>query len=277
MQEIADSIFYEAGYPGVTLGAVNMPQGLLMIDSPIYADDARSWRSALLNLGNSGNRLLMVLDSQHDRSLGLRNMECRLIGHEDLPAVYKSRPVSIKAQEQNAGAEWEDYGGLGSIRWLIPEITFSDVMYLHWDEVPLRLEYHPGPSIGSSWVVAEKQSVIFVGDAVILDQPLFFADADIPKWIDTLKLLLTEPYQNYTLVSGRSGLVTTQDVAEQIKYLEKADSVIRKYFRRHSNPEDIEDLIDKLGRDYEHRPLYRDRLAYGLQNYCLNHFGSEED
>ncbi|NSW51359.1 MAG: hypothetical protein HPY85_02505 [Anaerolineae bacterium] len=274
MQEITNNVFFETSYPGVTLGAINTPQGLLMIDSPIYAEDARSWRSALMNFSNNGNRLLVALDAHHDRSLGLRNLECRLIGHESLTDAYGSRPVSIKAQVQESGAEWEAYGGLGSIRWLVPEITFSDVMILHWNDMPIRLEYHPGPSTGASWVVIPKCGIAFVGDSVISDQPPFLADANIPIWIQNLKVLLTPAFQNFTLISGRSGLVTTKEVQDQIRFLERVDSSLRKYTRKSLTPAETESLAEKFMTSFTDRTMYFDRLKHGLFAYYERHFPS---
>lgn len=276
MQEIAENVFFETSYPGVTLGAINTPQGLLMIDSPIYAEDARSWRSALMNFSNNGNRLLVALDAHHDRSLGLRNLECRLIGHESLTDAYGSRPVSIKAQVQEAGAEWESYGGLGSIRWLVPEITFSDVMVLHWNDKPIRIESHPGPSTGASWVVVPQSGVAFVGDAVISDQPPFLADANIPLWIENLKILLTPPYQNFSLVSGRSGLVTIKEVQEQVRFLERIDSSLRRFTKKTLMPAETESLAEKFMTSFSDRTMYFDRLKHGLYAYYERHFPTFE-
>ncbi|MCD4753306.1 MAG: hypothetical protein K8R40_09570 [Anaerolineaceae bacterium] len=272
MQEIAENVYYEINHPGVVLGAVNTSHGLLMIDSPIYGDDARSWRSALMNYGSTGNRLLISLDAHHDRSLGLRNLECRLVGHEDLSNAYRSRPVSIKAQEQDAGAEWETYGGLGSIRWLVPEITFSERMLLHWTEKPIRFEYHPGPSIGASWVVIPEAGVVFIGDAVVSNQPPFLAEANIEKWIESLKKLLSPDYQNYVFVSGRSGLVTGHEVQEQIQWLEKINSQLKKMDRKQQKASDTGSLVEKFMQDFNDREMYSDRLKHGLYRYFEKHY-----
>ena len=50
MQEIAENIYIEDQFPGVTLGAVNLSHGLIQIDAPPSLDDSRTWRAALLNL-----------------------------------------------------------------------------------------------------------------------------------------------------------------------------------------------------------------------------------
>lgn len=274
MQEIADGVFIEDSFAGVILGAVSMETGLLMIDAPIFAEDARSWRSSMMNFSSVGNRLLVSMDSHHDRSLGLRNMECRLIGHESLKEEYRSRPVSIKAQIQDTGAEWEELNGLGSIRWLVPEITFSEHLTLQWGEYPVRLEYHPGSSIGATWAVVPRRKVVFVADTVVVNMPPFLHQANIPEWLNSLECL-SKDFKDFTIISGRSGIVTQKDIEAQIKFLEKAETQMKRLLRRKSSVNEIDSAVNRLMSDFPEKTIYRKRLAYGLaqcyqQNYLVN-------
>ena len=136
MQELAQHVYIETAYAGVTLGAINWSHGLILIDCPFRAEDVRSWRSALLNLGGGVDRLLINLDAHLDRTLGTRSMDCTVLGHDKMAGVFRNRPVTFKAQGSETGAEWELYNGLGSIRWAPPEITFTDQMVIHWDNNP---------------------------------------------------------------------------------------------------------------------------------------------
>jgi len=115
MQEISEHVYIERAYPGVTLGAINWPHGLILIDSPFRPEDVRAWRASLLNLGGGVERLLVNLDVHADRKLGARAMECTVVGHEKMAHVFRNRPVTFKAQGNETGAEWEQYNGLGSI------------------------------------------------------------------------------------------------------------------------------------------------------------------
>lgn len=271
MQEIAEGVFLEDSYAGVILGAVAMDTGLLMIDSPIFPEDARSWRSSMMNFSSVGNRLLVSMDAHHDRSLGLRNMECRLIGHEDLKEEYRSRPVSIKAQIQDTGAEWEELNGLGSIRWLVPEITFTEQMILQWGEHPVRLEYHPGSALGATWVIIPHAKVVFVADAVVANMPPFLHQADLMAWIDSLEVL-KKNYKDHKIISGRSGLVKLKHIDTQIKFLEKVDTQLKRALRRKNGINDLESTVNRLMADFPDKPIYRKRLAYGLAQCYQNHY-----
>ena len=280
MQELAHHVYIETGYAGVTLGAINWAHGLVLLDAPFRAEDARSWRSALLNLGGGVDRLLVNLDAHFDRTLGVRAMDCTVIGHEKMAEIFRNRPVSFKTQGNETGAEWELYNGLGSIRWVPPEITFNERLLIHWGENPLSLESHPGPSTGAIWAVLPEQRIAFVGDALVPDQPPFLTSANLPVWINTLKPLLTSAYQEYLLISGRNGPVAHQQVRRQIGYLEKMHQMLEKLASQKAPASETESLVPVLLKEFDILPQrelqYRQRLHYGLYHYYIRHYQPTE-
>lgn len=280
MQELAKHIYIETGYAGVTLGAINWAHGLVLIDAPFRPEDARSWRSALLNLGGGVDRMLVNLDAHFDRTLGVRAMECTVVGHEKVAEVFRNRPVTFKTQGTETGSEWELYNGLGSIRWVPPEITFTEHMSIHWGDSPLSLESHPGPSTGAIWAVLPEQRIAFVGDALVPDQPPYLASADLPTWIETLKPLLTPAFQDYLLISGRGGPVANQQVRRQVAYLEKANAMLEALASQKAPAGATLDLVSPLLQEFSSAPqldgLYRQRLQHGLYQYYVRHYQPSE-
>ena len=277
MQAIAKDIYIENGYPGVTLGVISLAHGLFQVDAPPSPEDARTWRAALLSLGGGPERLLVNLDAHPDRTLGARAMDCTVVVHEKTAQVFRSRPNTFKAQGEDTGADWEKIPGLGNVRWIMPEITFSQQLTLHWDEnAPIVMEYHPGPSAGAVWVILKHEKVVFVGDAVLRNQPPFLAGADLPAWLETLKLLLSPAYRGWRVVSGRGGLVDVEVVRAQKTYLEKAFNKIEKIANKKSPPEAMENLVAPLLNPFKipanRHQQYAQRLRYGLYQYYGRHY-----
>lgn len=281
MQELAHHVYIETAYAGVTLGAINWPHGLILIDSPFRMEDARSWRSALLNLGGGVDRILVNLDSHYDRTLGVRAMDCTIVGHEKMAEIFRNRPVTFKTSGAETGSEWELHNNLGSIRWVPPEITFTDKLTIHWSESPLILEHHPGPSIGAIWAVLPDQYIAFVGDALVPDQPPFLASADLPQWIETLQPLIEAEYQDYLLVSGRGGLVANQQVRWQIQQLEKIHRQLEDLAGQKAPAAETRQLVPGLLADFEIPPdretQYRQRLLNGLYQYYVRHYQPSQE
>ncbi len=268
MQEITQNILIDNSYPGVTLGAINAPHGLILIDSPLRQDDIRSWRSALLNHSGGVDRILINLDAHPDRTLGARSMDCTIVGHEDMAFVFRNRPTTFKAQNAETGSEWEQLPNLGVIRWSPPEISFTDELHIFWGTNPIHLEHRPGSATGAIWIHIPEEKVIFIGDFVVKDQPPFISHADIPMWIQNLESLLTLQFREYFLISGRNGLIAYEDVRRQLNFLQMVQPIVTKLTNGKNNSELIENSIPELLGAFSFPPektlQYTQRLRYGL-------------
>ena len=279
MQEITQGIYYETAYSGVTLGAILLPQGTVMIDAPLRAEDGRAWRSALNYLGGNSNRLLINLDAHPDRTLGARVMDCTIIAHQKTAQVFRSRPSVFKGQNAESGSEWETYDEAVGTRWALPDLTFTHELNLYWGPPDLLLEHHPGPTPGAIWVTVPAAKVVFVGDAVLADQPPFLTNADIPAWLDALDFLLEE-YAGYTIVSGRDGLVSKKTVEDVKTNLSHILAVLEKAAKADISLEATENLIPALLSNLkipsQIEDLYAQRLRHGLAQYYARHYRATE-
>jgi glyoxylase-like metal-dependent hydrolase (beta-lactamase superfamily II) len=275
MQEIEPGIFIETSYPGVTLGAIVLSQGTLLIDAPLRQEDARSWRAALVNQGSSANRMLVNLDAHPDRTLGARVLETTIIAHHKTGMVFRNRPSIFKGQNVESGSEWETYNEAVGTRWAIPDITFTSQISLHWGDPVVVLEYRPGPSVGAIWVIIPDSKVVFVGDAVLHNQPPFLTNGDIQAWLESLDEL-RKGYQDYTLVSGRGGTVPNDAVRAQHQILKNILRGMERLAKRNAPSEVVESLIPGIlsGLTFPKHleEQYTQRLRHGLIQYYARQY-----
>lgn len=276
MHAIAKTVFIEDRYPGVVLGAIVRPRGLVQIDAPPSPEDSRGWRATLMNLGGGPERILINLDAHPDRTLGARSMDCTVIAHEKAAQIFRTRPTTFKAQGEETGAEWEDIPGLGSVRWAPPEISFGEQLTLHWDGSPIVIESRPGPAAGAVWVTLPEEEIVFVGDAVLKNQPPFLAAADLPQWIESVNLLLGAEYKAFTVVSSRGGVVNAQTIRSQLDFLKHARDRLERLGARKAAPEATEALATTLASGFKgsaaRQKHYVQRLRYGLLHYYTRHY-----
>lgn len=279
MQEIYKNIFIEAAYAGVTLGALVLQHGTVLIDAPLRPEDTRAWRALLTNHGSISNRILVNLDSHPDRTLGARAMECSIIAHQKTAQVFRSRPSIFKGQSVESGAEWETYNDAIGTRWAAPDLTFSQKLSLHWGPPDVILEYHPGPAVGSIWAILPEIKIIFVGDTVLYNQPPFLANADITAWQETLDHLQHE-YAGYIIVSGRGGPVPAEAIKQQQAFLKLINKGLEKFARLNNPAEVTEKLIPGLLQHYSFSPhlteQYAQRLRHGLTEYYARRFRPQD-
>jgi glyoxylase-like metal-dependent hydrolase (beta-lactamase superfamily II) len=275
MKQIEPGIYYEDGYTGVTLGALAFPHGIIMIDAPLRAEDARAWRSALHNLPGGPNRILVNLDAHLDRTLGARALDATIVAHMKTAQVFRNRPSIFKGQNSESGAEWEVSNDVLGNRWAIPDITFAHRIFFQWGGPQVIFEHHPGPALGSIWAIIPEAKIVFVGDTIQLEQPPFLASAELPAWIESLELLLSA-HKNYTLISGRGGPVDTDAVKIQLKKLRNILKGLERLAKRNAPPEETEGLIDGLIADMnlppKRREHYIQRLRHGLFYYYARRY-----
>jgi hypothetical protein len=276
MQEIAPKFFIESNYPGVTVAGTSWSHGMILIDAPLRQEDTRTWRSSLLALRSGPERWLISLDTHLDRTLGIRSMDSTVIAQEKVIDIFKSRPVSFKPQASETGSEWEQYDNLTSVRWIPPEITFNQGLQMHSDENEIQIESRPASASGAIWVSFKKEGVVFLGDAVVVDQPPFLAGGDLPEWIKNLIELTTPAYKNRILVSGRGGIINQEKVKAQIKFLEKADTGLRSLSNHPAATAEIDKLSNSLLKSF-HIPagkekMFSHRLRWGLQQVYQRHY-----
>lgn len=279
MRQIAPGIYIEDAFAGVTLGALILPHGTIMVDAPLRAEDARTWRASITNLSIGSNRLLVNLDAHLDRTLGSRALDSTIVAHQTTAQVFRNRPSVFKGHSADSGSEWEVSNDVFGTRWAIPDITFSDRLLFQWGGPQVILEHHPGPTLGSIWVLIHSANVIFVGDTILNDQPPFLASADLPAWIESLELLQSS-YQEYTIISGRGGSKGKNGIQSQLNILKQILHGLEKLSKKDAPPEMTEgliaDLISGMSLPGNRRKHYIQRLRHGLYYYYSQHYQSIE-
>lgn len=275
MHQIEPGIYFEDLYAGVTLGALILPHGTIMVDAPLRAEDARSWRSTLTNLSIGSNRVLINLDAHLDRTLGSRALDSTIVAHQTTAQVFRNRPSVFKGHSADSGAEWEVSNDVFGTRWALPDITFSERLHFLWGGPEVILEHHPGPTLGSIWVIIPSAKVMFVGDTILYDQPPFLASADLQAWIESLELLKDE-YKQFSIISGRGGPNDVKDIRTQLKTLKKILQGMERLAKRNAPPDKTEGMISNLISDMsippQRREHYIQRLRHGLYYYYSQHY-----
>lgn len=279
MKQIAPRIYIEDGFLGPTLGVLSLSMGTIMIDSPPCPEDARSWRATLRSMNTGINRLLINLDEHFDRTLGSRAMDSPVFAHHESAESFRDRGLVFKGVVLDCGADWERCIGLSGVRWVFPNLTFDREAYLHWDDMPLIVEHHPGPAPGASWVIIPDEEIVFVGDLVVLNQPPFLENADLASWIDSLNELLSARFKDYTIISGRGGLADLDQVREQKKLIQYINKRLKAIAKREAKPEATDSVAKKVIKDLsfprEKHDQYYERLVYGLRNYYIQQYFPE--
>lgn len=277
MKEIAPDILIETEYEGVTVGVVRTPDGICMIDFPLLQKEILAWKTICKRSGAGSKRLIVLLDDHPDRAGGCRSSKSPIITHSRSARSLHGRPAVTKMQGMETGNLWELVPEIASLEWPEPEITFSDSISIGWQGNPILIESHPGPTPGALWVDLPESKVLFVGDAVTPDQPPFLFAADITPWVENLDLLRTSRYKGYTIISGRAGLVTSEDIKLMSRFLKKAERALERLNSQKADLTKVQKAaiacIDEFkAKNKTQKDIYRNRLSFGFSKYYINHY-----
>lgn len=271
MKKLKASIYYENSYTGATIGALLFSKDTVLVDAPLKPEEGRAWLSDLHKAGAKPRRLAINLDSHPDRTLGTQTLDAQVMAHRDVVQQIRRRAAIFKALKQESGAEWEETPGLSGLRWILPRLTFSENMTLFFDKRELRLEYHPGPSPGACWLRSPADKVVFVGDALVIGEPPFLAQADIRAWLKQLDLLSSKEFKGYTIMAGRGGKATAKDIRAMRRLLKDVEARLKSLAKRKSAQSEIDKLAPKLAGKFKasakRQTLYTQRLRHGMQAY----------
>lgn len=280
MHPIKEGIYYEDIYAGVVLGAVILPEGTLCIDTPFRPDQARAWKSYILTQSRSNHCILVNLDEHVDRTLGNRYIDLTILSHQKTFNTINNRTNIFKGQQPDTGSEWEKYPEMIGARWTPPDITFTNHLSIHWGDSTIAFDHRPGPASGAIWVEIPEKKVIFVGDSVIVNQPPFLAEADIPAWLETLSLLRRRKYQDYSIISGRSGPVPHEAIKSQQALLRSILGRLERMADRKNPPKNtfkmVSAIMAKLEVPKRYEKFFSQRLQYGLFEYYKTHYNHFE-
>jgi glyoxylase-like metal-dependent hydrolase (beta-lactamase superfamily II) len=269
MDEIAHNIFIEKGCPGVVSSVIKLSQGLLIIDAPMRADDRQAWQKQLGDLGGGKGRLMVLLDTHTDRLYGTQMIEFPILAHENTLKIIRELPSTQRVSEKQDASDPETYDLPQSVRWAVPDLTFSNQVAIHWDEHPVVVTHQPGAHLAGSWVRYDPAKVIFVGDSVVIKQPPYLGWCDLDRWIDELNELCSDTYKGFKIIGGRNGVVQQRSIVKMIELL----SAVKTFVFEASaveNPESGLDqfalkLMREINYDRDLKEHYMSRLVRGLK------------
>lgn len=276
MEEIAHNIFIESSYPGVVLGVLKLKHGVMMVDAPFRSQDQQSWQARVVNLGGGVDKVLVMLDTHIDRTLGISAMEANVLGHENSVEIIRERPTTVRGQDIDVGADWETYDPPVTIRWVAPNMTYTDKVFINWDDGPIVLSHQPGAHFAGSWLQYDAEKIIFVGDSLVINQPPFLAWADLDQWLKELAWLESDIFKGYQIVGGRNGLISATSIEQMIEFLEKTkenvDDLVAEDHLTDKISAVVPDLLKTLTFDKSLAEFYENRLSWGLKQYIKRHY-----
>jgi len=275
MQEIAPNVFITTNSLGLITGIIHPEEGLVLIDSPTRLDDLESIGAKSTVNAKPSLRFLVILDTNYDRLLSAKGMDFITIAHVNSITPTKPKSGAAKASEdQTSPGDTLDTLN-GSMRQFSPEIVFQTNLTIFLGTMEIRLEHHAGVNNAGVWVELPQHKLLFVGDAVMGDEPPFLAYFDADAWLADLDLLASERFEGYQIISSRCGIVSQEQIDTMRERLTYIRDTLNPLLENKASLDEMLKLIPQIIDYYNVPPLlhdlYYNRLRWGLTTYYETH------
>lgn len=223
MREISPGIFVETDQRGANYGAVLTSEGVIVIDTPIVPRQTVAFRDELKRVAN-GKPFLYIINTDHHRGHIVGNqyfVPTPVVAHDiawkhmkGYGDNFKQRVVDSFKKEPEIQAQFN------TIQIIVPKVTFSHRLDIVRGGRDLRIIKVGGHTAATSVIWLPNERILFVGDAVWVDQHPYMAQANSKEWLDGLTFI--RKFKADQIVPGRGpvcGREATERMSEYIRYM----------------------------------------------------------
>ncbi|PKO60753.1 MAG: hypothetical protein CVU23_13115, partial [Betaproteobacteria bacterium HGW-Betaproteobacteria-17] len=223
MREVSPGIYIETDQRGANYGGIVTDDGVVVIDTPMVPVQARAFRDELRRL-SGGKPFLYVINTDHHRGHILGNQFFQptpVIAHDQAwkhmkgySDNFKQRVIDSFKKEPEIQAQFTD------IEIIVPDVTFSHRLDIVRGGRDIRIIKVGGHTVATSVVWLPEERLLFVGDAVWVDQHPYMAQANSKEWLDGLTFI--RKLKADRLLPGRGpvcGREATERMSEYIRFM----------------------------------------------------------
>jgi cyclase len=249
MKEIVPNIYVSTEYPGVNVGFIVRPEGVIAVDAPTLPKDARAWRRRIAATTASPILYTVLTDTHPHRLLNAGVLEAPIVA---------ARAAYARAADYTDGfwrnvvrrliRHYPDLGGsLADVNIVLPEILFNNNLTLHKGKVDVTVERVAGSAPGSAWIDLHEEGVLFTGDTLVAEtHPIMDASPDTKAWLNTLTTLRRRQLSDVTIVPGRGPLCDQSASQHLSEYIRVARRRARSLYKAGRTPGGMDEFVSEM-------------------------------
>ncbi len=231
------SVFRSDLYAQVTAGVVITDDGAVVIDTLLYPEETMRMKRYVEERMGSPVRYLIITHFHADHSTGACFFpEAQVISHRLCRDMLATRGRESLKRMQAEATEFDQ------VKLALPNITFEGEFRLQLGGCSFLLRPSPGHSPDSITCLLEEDEVLFAADTMM---PVpYFVDGSFADFVDSLRALLTEEYEN--IVQGHGDIILRGEARDKIRsdleYLRRLDQAVKSALAQ-----GITDLEERIG------------------------------
>jgi cyclase len=233
MREISPGIFVGTDQRGANYGGIVTDTGIIVIDTPLEPTQAKAFRDGL-RAAADGKPFSYIVNTDHHRGHILGNQffqPTRVLAHEQAwkhmkgyGDNFKQRVIDSFKKAPEIQVQFTD------IQIIVPSITFSDRFDIIRGGRDIRIIRVGGHTPATSVVWLPEESLLFVGDAVWVDQHPYMAQANSKEWLDGLTFI--RKLHAERIVPGRGAICGREATERMSQYIRFIRACVRMLHRQ---------------------------------------------
>lgn len=233
IREVAPDVFVETEFHGANVGFVVTGEGVVLIDTPMLPDDARTWRAEISK--RTDQEIIYIINTDHHRGHIVGNQHfptATVVAHEFAWKNMRSYGDSFRTRLLNlyrervpdAAREWRKH-----LKIIEPEVTFTDRTVLFKGDKEIQLIPVGGHTPATTVIYFPNEKILFAGDLVVTDRPPFLSQGNTKRWLQALTYLRKLSYD--VLVPGHGELTGKEATDKMSEFLRLVRRRVRSAHR----------------------------------------------
>jgi len=246
-EKISDKVhlFIDNGFYDAIVGAIELPNQLLLIDTGQHIPNMRKFREKLEKETGKKFTIVILTHFHGDHTLGNQLFtDCRIIAakpvFERMQGMKERWDAKVIEQIKE---RLEDKTALDGLVITLPNEELDGSLEIIDDGVKVIIENTGGHTSCSSHVYCPDYKVLFAGDNLFEGNDIYGGDdtCNPEIWLKTLKNYLTLDIQN--VIPGHGKATDKTVIEESIVYMEKVKQTMKKLTEDGKSKEEILQIV----------------------------------
>jgi glyoxylase-like metal-dependent hydrolase (beta-lactamase superfamily II) len=271
MERLAADIYASTQFPGVNVGVVALPDGLVAIDAPTLPADADAWREEMAGTFDRPLTYVVLTDGHPDRVLSASRLGATVVASR--PAYERVASYTegfwrgvVECWVQRFPEQEEVLMGLDVSP---PEVLFTERVTLNVGANSVEVRKVAGGAPGSAWLDFRDKGILFSGDALVVGtHPHLEAAVDTEAWLATLRYMRTPRFKGTKIVPGRGAACDQSAVTAVSDYVALVRRRVRSWVRSDRGRQDkaavVAELMELVSVPADEVDLTKRRIKVGL-------------
>jgi cyclase len=244
MIKVTEHVYAEMHHPGGNVGCIVTELGTVLIDTPMFPEEAQKLTEALRRLSGRDIAYIVYTHQHFDHIMGSGYFGKPAIAHQAALSGIMFLKTNLNKEIQLIYPDLDEKrkAAFAHLEIVQPQITFSENLTLHMGDVELQLSFAGGHSSASIVIYSPKDKVLFAGDNIATGRLPITDNCRFGSWIELLRRI--EDMDIEAIIPGHGDICGKEAVYPVRVYFETMRDRVKDLMNSRASKEQVLEKID---------------------------------